>query len=170
MAVPLHSPTYLHGKRQNVTCGCVFAAPPANCGPFVSLRPVPGGESAGCVCLQLPCSAGCLPTCHFACHAHCPSTSCPHSSLLCPVHPFCFTLLRFPLFHAMCARITTHLHSFVSFFLPVKPSSHPLESHSSLQAFKTAVHHYLIENRVIDFHSMIKVDDSVQSEQCPSAC
>ena len=25
---------------------CCFAARPANCGPFVSLRPVPGGESA----------------------------------------------------------------------------------------------------------------------------
>ena len=33
----------------------------------VSLRPVPGGLSAGCVRLQRPCSAGCVPA--RLCHA-----------------------------------------------------------------------------------------------------
>ena len=30
----------------------------------------------------------CLPACHFACHAHCPSQRLPPSSLLAPVHSF----------------------------------------------------------------------------------
>ena len=38
--------------RPTSSAAVVFAARPANCGPFVSLRPEPGGESAGCVCLQ----------------------------------------------------------------------------------------------------------------------
>ena len=29
-------------------------------GRSLVVRPEPGGESAGCVCLQLPCSAGCV--------------------------------------------------------------------------------------------------------------
>ena len=81
----------------------LFAAKPANCGPFV-LRPVPDGESAGCVCLQC-CSAGFL----FACLPFCLTCPLPLSSLLapslfsllCPVH-FCFIC---HLFIAMCARI-----------------------------------------------------------------
>ena len=55
----------------------------------VVLRPEPDGESAGCVCLQLPCSAGCVPACLCL---PCPLpfiSSCPRSvfiKLLCPVH------------------------------------------------------------------------------------
>ena len=93
MPTSLHSPTYLHGERPTSSgSGCVFAARPANWWPFV-MRPVPGGESAGCVRLQYLFSRLCLPACHFACHAHCPSQrSCPHSSLLCP-RPFRFIVL-----------------------------------------------------------------------------
>ena len=71
-------------------------------GPFVSLRPVPSGESAGCVRLQCLFSrlCACPP---FACHTHCPhQRSCPHSSLLCPVQ-FCFVCPC----SSMCARIIT---------------------------------------------------------------
>ena len=52
--------------------------------PFV-VRPEPGGESAGYVCLQcLVLRAVCLLS-PFACHAHCPSQrSCPRS--FAPVH------------------------------------------------------------------------------------
>ena len=94
----------------------LFAARPANCGPFVVLRPVPGGESAGCVCLQcLIQQAVCLFI--FACHAHCPhQRSCPRSFCFAPSSSFCFapvhfTLLCLPLFHSMCARITVCLNS-----------------------------------------------------------
>ena len=81
----------LHGERQADIVGscCVFAARPANCWLFV-LRPVPGGESAGCVRLQWLCSAGCVPAC--LCHAI-PTAllnSLPPFILLCPVHLFCF--------------------------------------------------------------------------------
>ena len=94
----LHSPHQpaLHGERPaNIICGHCFAARPANCWLFVSLRPVPGRESAGCVCLQQPCSAGfvsacsglfsglCLPVARL-CHAHCPQRSSPR-----PVHFVC---------------------------------------------------------------------------------
>jgi len=56
-------------------------------GRCVSSRPVPGGEYAGCVCLQWPCSAGCVPAHLCLCHAHCPSHRLPPFSsfcLLCP--------------------------------------------------------------------------------------
>ena len=61
----------------------------------VVLRPVPDGESAGCVRLQcLFCGlCACCPT--FACHAHCPHQYLPRSSFA----------LCVPLFIAMCARI-----------------------------------------------------------------
>ena len=50
----------------------------------VSLRPVPDGESAGCVRLQwIVLRAVCLLP-HFACHTHCPSHHLPPFSLLCP--------------------------------------------------------------------------------------
>ena len=66
----MHSPHQpaLHGERPaNFVCGCCFAARPANCWLFVTLRPVPGGESAGCVLVQ---QAVCLlafamPTAHL---------------------------------------------------------------------------------------------------------
>ena len=45
----------------------VFAARPANCWLLCFLRPVPGEESVGCVRLQWPCSAGCVPA--RLCHA-----------------------------------------------------------------------------------------------------
>ena len=69
----------------------------------VSLRPVPGRSSAGCVRLQWLCSAGCVPA--RLCHAM-PTAL----NVLAPVHllQVClppFTLLRLPLFIAMCARI-----------------------------------------------------------------
>ena len=67
----------------------------------VSSRPVPGGESAGCVCLQCLFCRLLFACCHFACHAHCPSHHLPPFSLLCALpRSFCF-----PLFIAMCARI-----------------------------------------------------------------
>ena len=95
----------LHGERQaNFVAAVVFAARPANCGPFVSLRPVPGGESAGCVCLQCLFSrlCACSP---FACHAHCPSQrSCPRSVCFCLLAPFI----------SMCARINRLLQQFAS--------------------------------------------------------
>ena len=80
---------HLPARREaDVICGCVFAARPANCGPFV-LRSVPDGESAGCVCLQRFCSAGFVcACCHFL--PAMPTAllnSCPRSfasSLLCP--------------------------------------------------------------------------------------
>ena len=52
--------------RPPTSAAVVIAARPAICGPFVSLRPVPGGEYAGCVCLQcLVQQAVCLSTlCH----------------------------------------------------------------------------------------------------------
>ena len=59
------------------------------------MRPEPGGESAGCVCLQLPCSAGCVPAAIFACHAHCPSQHlAPVQFCFAPVHvaSLCFHL------------------------------------------------------------------------------
>ena len=73
----------------------LFAAKPANCGPFV-LRPVPGGESAGCVRLQYLFSRLCLPACHFACHAHC-----PHQHLA-PIQQFAFPV-QFILLLAPCS-------------------------------------------------------------------
>ena len=54
----LHQPA-LHGKRPaNFICWLLFTT-----------RPVPVGSSAGCVCLQRPCSAGfvCLPTFAMPC-------------------------------------------------------------------------------------------------------
>ena len=94
----------LHGERQaDVICGhCLLRGRPT-AGRCVSSRPVPGGESAGCVRLQcLFCGLcfACLAI--FACHAHCPQqflppfiSSCPRSSLLCPrPFHFCFVCPR----------------------------------------------------------------------------
>ena len=88
-------PPRLTTRQADVVCGCCFAARPANCWLFV-LRPVQGGESAGCVRLQWLCSAGCvfLP-CHL-CHAM-------PTALLMFLPPFCSFCL--PLFISMCARI-----------------------------------------------------------------
>ena len=60
------------------------------------LRPVPGGESAGCVRLQCLFCRLCLPAANFACHAHCPHQVLAPVQLLCP-RSFCFALpLFFP--------------------------------------------------------------------------
>ena len=73
----------------------------------VSSRPVPGGESAGCVCLQC-CSAGfCLPVHPLPAMPTALISSCPRSvcfKLLCPIHllhcalprPFHFASVCFP--------------------------------------------------------------------------
>ena len=77
-----------------VVCGCCCAARPANCW-LCFLRPVPDGESAGCVRLQwLVLRAVCLLA--FAMPCPLPSTFLPPSSL------FCFAPV-----HSMCARIVT---------------------------------------------------------------
>ena len=69
-------------RGRTSSAAVVFAARPANCGPGV-LRPVPDGASAGCVACRALFSRLCLPACHFACHAHCPSHHLPPFSLLC---------------------------------------------------------------------------------------
>ena len=73
--------------------------------PFV-LRPVPGGESAGCVCLQcFVLRAVCLPCSPFACHTHCPAQQfAPVRSTL----PRPVILLCLPPFISMCARIVLY--------------------------------------------------------------
>ena len=75
MSATLHSPHLpaLHGERQaDVGLQLLFRCEAGHLWPFV-LRPVPGGESAGCVRLQwLVLRAFCLPAANFACHAHCP--------------------------------------------------------------------------------------------------
>ena len=88
----------------------LFAARPANCGPFVSSRPEPDGESAGCVCLQ------CLFCGLCACCHPLPAmptvliSSCPRSVCL-PQ----FILLCFAPVHSMCARIIiVHNQQFAS--------------------------------------------------------
>ena len=64
----------------------VFAAPPANWWPsFVSSRPEPDGESAGCVCLQCLFSGLCA--CHLCLPCPLPSSFAPFS-LLCPRSSF----------------------------------------------------------------------------------
>ena len=85
----LPPPTCTARGRLHLQAAVVFAARPANCGPFVASRPEPGGESAGCVRLQWLVQQAfcCLPP--FACHAHW-----PHQHLA-PVHfalprPLCF--------------------------------------------------------------------------------
>ena len=61
------------------------------------VRPEPGGESAGCVCLQCLFCGLCLPAAIFACHAHCPHQhlapvqfALPPSSSLCLLAPCSF--------------------------------------------------------------------------------
>ena len=84
-------PIYLHCTtrgRPTSSAAVVFAARPANCWLCV-LRPVPGGESAGCVCLQCLFCGLCACCSLFACHAHCPH------QVLAPIHcassiSFCF--------------------------------------------------------------------------------
>ena len=74
--------------RGRPTAGCWF------------LRPVPGGESAGCVCLQRPCSAG-LFVCLLPILPAMPTAL----NVLAPVQSFCFV---FAPVHSMCARIGNH--------------------------------------------------------------
>ena len=81
----------------------VFAAKPANCGPFV--RGLCRAENplavVACSCFVL--RAVCLLP-FFACHAHCPSTVlAPVQFALCFAPFMCFCL---PPVHSMCARIT----------------------------------------------------------------
>ena len=68
------------GRRHRQLCFCCKTGHLL----VVFLRPVPGGASAGCDCLQCQFSrlCACSP---FACHAHCPQQFAPRSSLLCPV-------------------------------------------------------------------------------------
>ena len=113
MAVPLHSPTYLQGERpDNLICGsCCFCC---EAGQLVAvcLRPVPGGESAGCVCLQclfcgLLFACSFLPAMPTALLNSLPPfiSSCPRSFAQVCFAPFTLLLLRLPLFISMCARI-----------------------------------------------------------------
>ena len=98
----------VRGRRHLRLCFCSEAG---HLWPFV-LRPEPGGESAGCGCLQLPCSAGCV--CLRCCSAGfllpatlclpCPlpfSTVAPVQFALClPVHfKFCFIFASFAPVH-----------------------------------------------------------------------
>ena len=80
----------------------VFAARSVNCGRVCGGLCRAENPLAVFACSCLFCGlCACCP--FFACHAHCPSSVCPPSfasSLLAP-----FTLLRLPLFIAMCARI-----------------------------------------------------------------
>ena len=111
MAVPLHSPTYLHGERQNVIGSCCFLLQGRpTVGRSLVVRPVPGGESAGCVCLQCLFSRlfVCLPAILPAKPTALLNVLAPiqfalprsvRSSLLAPIH------CAFPPFHSMCARI-----------------------------------------------------------------
>ena len=47
------------------------------------------------------------------------------------------------------SRITAHLHSFIPLFSHLwNKLPHSLQSHSSLQAFKTAVHHHLLSSPI----------------------
>ena len=64
------------------------------------------------------------------------------------ISPFCFQLNP-PLVKLPKSRITAHLHSFIPLFprLWNKPP-HSVKSHSSLQAFKTAVHHHLLSSPI----------------------
>ena len=113
MPTSLHSPHLpaLHGERQaDVGLQLLFRCKAGHLWPFV-LRPVPGGESAGCVRLQLLVlqAVFCLQclvqqaVCLFTLCLPCPLPS----SVLAPVQfalpPFCSFCL--PLFIAMCARI-----------------------------------------------------------------
>jgi len=51
-------PTYLHGERPTSSAAVFLLQGRPTVGRSCVLRPEPGGESAGCVRLQLPCSAG----------------------------------------------------------------------------------------------------------------
>ena len=47
------------------------------------------------------------------------------------------------------SRITAHLHSFIPLFSSLwNKLPHSVQSHSSLQAFKTAVHHHLLSSPI----------------------
>ena len=86
----------LHGERQaDVVCSSCFCCKAGQL-LAVCLRPVPGGESAGCVCLQCPVlqAVFCLP-CHLCLPCPLPSSVCPRS----------FASVCFALFISMCARI-----------------------------------------------------------------
>ena len=94
MAASTPALPHLPARREaDVIWQLLFAAKPANWWPFV-MRPVPSGESAGCVRLQwLVLRAVCLlpflPAMPTALHQR----SCPRSSLLCPVQIICFVCL-----------------------------------------------------------------------------
>ena len=88
MPARLHSPplTCTAKSRHHLQLLCRFCCEAGHLWPFV-LRPVPGGESAGCGCLQLPCSAGCVPAVSTLClPCPLPINILPPFSLLCPVH------------------------------------------------------------------------------------
>ena len=89
IALPPSTCTARREAGRHPLAAVVFAARPANCWLLFSLRPVPGGESAGCVCLQcLVPQAVCL-----LCHAiPLPSTTfLPPFKFVCP-RSFCFAL------------------------------------------------------------------------------
>ena len=92
----LPPPTCTARREAGQLCGscCGFAAKPANCWLLV-LRPVPGGESAGCVCLQclfsgLLFALPSLPAMPTALIKFLPPFSllCPHSFALFAFHLF----------------------------------------------------------------------------------
>ena len=81
--------TCMARDRPTSSAAVVFAARPANWWPFV-MRPVPGGESAGCVRLQwLVLRAVCLPAAILPAMRTTLLNICPRSfasSLLAPIH------------------------------------------------------------------------------------
>ena len=83
-------PTYLHGERPTSSAAAVvFAAKPANCGPFVGCEACAGRRIRWLCCLQLPCSAGfCLPPLPAMPTAL--LNSCPRQVCLPPSIPPCF--------------------------------------------------------------------------------
>ena len=98
----LCTPPHLPARREaDVICSCCFCCKAGQLWA-VRLRPEPGGESAGCVCLQCLFCGLCACCSPFACHAHCPHHL-PPSSLFAPVQFILLLLLA--LFMSMCARI-----------------------------------------------------------------
>ena len=71
--------------------------------PFV-MRPEPGGESAGCVCLRC-CSAGFLLPATLCLPCPLPFSTVAPVQLLCPVSSFCSIVFCLPPVPSMCARI-----------------------------------------------------------------
>jgi len=88
-------------RPANVIWQLLFCCKAGHLLVVISSRPVPGGESAGCVRLQWLCSAGCVPA--RLCHAM-------HTALLNSLPPFS---VAFPPVHSICARIV-ELQQFAS--------------------------------------------------------